>query len=98
MKENDPLFVVILTYKADLEVINSHREAHLKFINEHYTNGTFVISGRQVPLTGGVIIAKSESKEELQKILELDPYFQHNLVEHTLYEFTPTQSLTGLQR
>jgi len=96
MKENDPLFVVILTYKVDLEIMNQHREEHLKFINKHYTNGTFIVSGRQNPRTGGVIIAKCDSKSDLEKILEQDPFTQHNLVEHTIYEFTPTQSLKGL--
>ena len=96
MKENKSLFVVILTYKVNLEIINLHREDHLKFIKEHYTKGTFVVTGRQKPLTGGVIIARSKSKAELKEILERDPYAQHNLVEHTIYEFIPTQPLKDL--
>jgi uncharacterized protein YciI len=89
------LFVVILRYLVPLETIDTHRDEHIKFIESYYTKGIFVVSGRQVPRSGGVIIAKAESRLALEQILKEDPFTVHHLVEHQIYEFIPSQEIKG---
>jgi uncharacterized protein YciI len=96
MDNSSNLFVVILEYIVPIENIDSYRAEHLLFLDKYYQTGLLIMSGRQVPLKGGVIIAKAPSKEELQHILNEDPFAIHNLANYHIYEFTPTKYKEGL--
>jgi uncharacterized protein YciI len=48
-----------------------------------------IFFGPQRPRSGGAIIAKGQSKAELQKIMLLDPFVINNLVTLDIIEFTP---------
>ena len=85
------MFIVILTYKVNTATIDAHRPAHIEFLDRYYASGIFVASGRQVPLIGGIIIARNTDKMSLEKILSEDPFAIHNLAEYQIYEFTPTK-------
>ena len=56
------MFVVSLTYKKPIAEVELHLAAHIAYLDEYYAAGTFVASGRKVPRTGGVILAKAESR------------------------------------
>ena len=56
------MFVIELTYKADLGAIDAHMAAHMKFLKKYYTSGHFLMSGRKVPRDGGIILAVGESR------------------------------------
>ncbi len=83
------LFIVIVRYIVNYEEIDSHIENHIKFLEVNYKNGTFIASGPQVPKTGGIIIAKSENRLLLEKILSKDPFVTCRIGEYQIYEFTP---------
>ena len=85
------MFIVILRYIVDLDVIDAHHPEHLQFLDAYYPKGIFIASGRQVQVNGGIIIAKSNNRIELEKILSEDPFAAHNLAEYQIYEFTPTK-------
>ena len=91
------MFIIILTYIVDTPTIDLHRPAHLEFLDKYYANGIFVASGRQTPLTGGVIIARNTDKTSLEKILSEDPFAIHNLAEYQIYEFTPTKYIPAFK-
>src|SRR5216683_189030 len=52
------MFVIELTYKADLAEIDAHMAAHVIFLKKYYAAGNFLVSGRKVPRDGGIILAK----------------------------------------
>ena len=83
------LFIVIVRYIVDSSEIEAHLEDHIKFLDINYKNGTFIASGPQVPQTGGLIIAKSDSRLSLETILNNDPFAARHLGEYQIYEFTP---------
>lgn len=85
------LFVVILRYLVPIAVIDEAREAHLAFLDAYYAEGTFIVSGRQAPLAGGVIIARSKSRTSLEDLLKEDPFATKRLAEYQIYEFIPTR-------
>jgi hypothetical protein len=59
-KRHPSLFVVVLRYLVSLEKIDSSMKQHMAYLNKHYDNGDFLVSGRQVPRTGGIILARSK--------------------------------------
>jgi uncharacterized protein YciI len=83
------LFVVIVRYIVDLSEIDANLAEHKKLLDTNYKNDIFITSGPQVPRIGGIIIAKSKSREDLIKVLSQDTFAINKLAEYQVYEFTP---------
>ncbi len=90
------MFVINLTYKVPIEEVEPHLEAHIAFLKEQYAQGVFLASGRKVPRTGGIILARCESREKLRLIVEQDPFYQHQLADIDIVEFVSTMVGDGL--
>lgn len=90
------MFVVILTYTAPLETVDQHLPAHVEFLKQHYEAGVFLASGRRVPRSGGVILARAASREALLEQLALDPFSRHDLAEYEIIEFEPAMTCPEL--
>ena len=55
-KLNYPImYIISLTYKVPLDIIDQHLDSHVQFLNKQYEMGNFHASGRKVPSTGGII-------------------------------------------
>lgn len=85
------MFVIDLTYIVPLEKLDAHMTEHVKFLKKYYDKNIFVASGRKVPRTGGIILALAESKEEVEKIIQEDPFYSLKLAEFTITEFLTSQ-------
>ena len=90
------MFIVELTYKVELEKVDQFLNEHIAFLNEQYELGNFIASGRKVPRTGGIILSKVESKSELEKIIERDPFKINGLADYDLTEFIPSKTCNEL--
>lgn len=84
------MFVLLLSYQAPLEEVDRHLAAHRAFLEHHYAAGRFLVSGRQVPRSGGVILADVPSREDAERIASEDPFSRHGVASYTITEFTPT--------
>lgn len=84
------MFIVNITYKSSLEEIDKHLESHVEFLKEQYSKENFIVSGRKIPRTGGIILSKLEDKETLEKILDTDPFKVNDLAEYEIIEFVPS--------
>jgi uncharacterized protein YciI len=91
------MFVIILTYRAELTEIDSALSDHIAWLDEQYDAGVFLVSGRRVPRVGGVILARGLSREELQQRLERDPFHQRGLATYEVVEFVPSRAAPSLQ-
>ena len=92
------MFIVSLTYKCPLSQVDQHLDAHVAYLKDQYAKGHFIASGRKVPRTGGVILAKAESKESLEKILAQDPFAQADLADYEITEFTASMVGEGFEK
>lgn len=86
------MFVIKLTYKKSIEVIDALRPSHLQFLDKYYEKGIFIASGRQNPVKGGVILAVGTNKEALEKILKEDPFYTEGAADFEITEFMPNKS------
>ena len=91
------MFIVNITYKVPLEDVDQHLEAHIAFLNRQYELGTFLASGRKVPRTGGIILAKAENRNALLEVLEADPFKSEGLADYEVIEFVPSKTAPGLE-
>jgi uncharacterized protein YciI len=85
------MFVIELTYKAPLADIDARMRAHVAFLKKYYAAGNFLVSGRQVPRTGGIIIALADSREQIESIMAEDPFCKHGLADVRIIEFRASQ-------
>jgi uncharacterized protein YciI len=91
------MFIISLNYIAPLEELDRHMEAHIKYLKKYYAADVFIMSGRKVPRTGGIIIAQADSKEIMEKIIADDPFSRHKLAEFEITEFLASQSHPDLK-
>jgi uncharacterized protein YciI len=91
------MFIISLNYIVPLEELDKHMEAHVKYLKKYYAADVFIMSGRKVPRTGGVIIAQADSKEIVEQIIAEDPFYQHRLAEFEITEFLASQSHPDLK-
>lgn len=68
-----------------LEAIDALITAHVKWLKQGH--GIFLASGRRILRTGGDNLAKSDSLEQLQARLSLDPFQKLGLVNANLIPF-----------
>ena len=85
------MFIIDLNYIAPLEKIDEIMGDHMKFLKKYYKTNTFIASGRKVPRTGGIILVQATSKEEVEGIINEDPFVINKLAKYTITEFRTSQ-------
>ena len=85
------MFIIELTYKADLAEIDAAMKAHVAWLRTHYEAGTFVVSGRKVPRDGGIILAVGHDRPAIEAVVKADPFVARGLADYRLVEFNASQ-------
>ncbi len=81
------MFVLLSRFQQPFEAIQRLLVEHSAWVQSHYDSGRFLVSGRQEPPVGGVIVARAESEQELREILALDPLQQMGLAAYDIIAF-----------
>jgi uncharacterized protein YciI len=90
-KKNPSLFVISLRYLSPLEEIDAAMPRHLSFLDDHYKKGDFLVSGRQVPRTGGIIIARGKDRNAVERMMKQDPFVKQKLASVDIVEFSASR-------
>jgi uncharacterized protein YciI len=91
------MFVVLVNYVQPLAVIDGLLAEHVEFLDRHFAAGTFLASGRRVPRTGGMILARAESREVLSAVLAQDPFAREGAAEYEILEVALGKAAPGLE-
>ena len=91
------MFIVNLSYIKPLDTVDRHLPEHKDFLLEQYAKGVFIASGRKIPRTGGIILARAESRKELLMILEKDPFIKDGIADYEITQFAPSLIAEGLE-
>jgi len=92
------MFVIELIYKVDLASIDAHMAAHVRFLKKYYAAGHFLVSGRKIPRDGGIILAVADTREQIQAIVEEDPFHRHGLADFRIIEFRASQRADDIRQ
>lgn len=92
------LFVISLFYKSSLAEVDQHLAGHNQFLTKYYANGTFICSGPKVPRTGGVIICKSDNYNNVEAIIQEDPFNINDVADYEITEFRVADFTKGFDR
>jgi uncharacterized protein YciI len=83
------LFFVALKYRHPLERMLQTVDRHRAYLRELHAKGKLVASGPFEPRTGGALLIRAESEDELQSMLAADPFQEEKLVDTTIYRWAP---------
>lgn len=90
-------FVVEIQYTVPLEIIDQIVSDHRLFLQSGYDRGWLLCSGPLVPKTGGVVIARAPSKNDLETFFQDDPYFINGAASYRFTEFNPVKHQSFLE-
>ena len=90
------MFVLLLSYVRPVEEVDALMREHMAWLNEQYDAGRFVVSGRQVPRTGGVIVARGDYRDEIERIAARDPFVTGGVATCEVIQFRASQTADGL--
>lgn len=86
-----PTFILLVTYTVPLSRIDELLDEHRCWLDERFAEGTFLVSGPQVPRTGGAIIAAARSRRQIERLLPSDPLVRTGSATYQIIEFEPTR-------
>lgn len=86
------LFVIDLTYVVDLDRIDAQIPGHVRYLDQGYEDGVFLMSGRKNPRTGGIILAQDVSRDAIIARTQQDPFIEMGLASMRVTEFHPSKS------
>ena len=89
------MFVLLLSYIKPLEEVDAHMREHVAWLSKQYEAGRFVVSGRQVPRTGGVIVARGDDRKEMEDIAASDPFVTRGVATVEVVQFRASQTADG---
>lgn len=84
-------FIVDIIFIAPFEQIEPIVPEHRNFLQTGYDKGLLLASGPKVPRSGGIVIARAESRQVIKDYFANDPYRTNNVAEYTFTEFNPVK-------
>nr|WP_240940393.1 YciI family protein [Planosporangium flavigriseum] len=84
--------MLIVTYTAPQAEVEAVLATHLAWVADHYDDGTFLVSGRQNPRTGGFIIAKGDDRAAIERMVATDPFVTEGVATYTVLQVEPTRA------
>jgi uncharacterized protein YciI len=88
------MFLILLSYTKPLTEVDLFVAEHRAFLERHYASGHFLLSGRKEPRTGGVILAMTNLRSEIEEIVRSDPFYREEIAEYEIVEFLPSMAAT----
>ena len=80
------MYIVMIDY-TDVDRVDALMREHVRFLEECFRADVFLAAGRRNPRTGGVILARSPSREDLDEILRHDPFVREGAATYEIVEF-----------
>ncbi|MCM2473422.1 GTP cyclohydrolase [Rhizobium sp. CG5] len=90
------MLILSLTYKTSSEEADRHMAPHLAWVKEGYDRGWFLASGRKVPRTGGLILAKGD-RAAIEAYVAEDPFTVHGVADYEVTEVALSTVVEGLE-
>jgi uncharacterized protein YciI len=91
------MFALIATYTRPAEEVDQHLEGHIAWITRHAEKGRILVTARQVPLEGGLILATNLSRAEVDEMIAEDPFHTSGVATYEVREFEVRRAAPGLE-
>lgn len=82
-------YIIHITYVVPLERIQELTPSHREHLAEYYRRGLLLFSGPRVPRTGGILVARAESEDAINAMIDADPYKLNQAALYEVIEMNP---------
>jgi len=89
------MYIVKITYTTPLETVDKFLPAHVEWLHEHEAAGRFFVYGRLVPRTGGIIVARTKDRAELDAAIASDPFKLNDIGTYEVSEFQENKNFSA---
>jgi uncharacterized protein YciI len=89
------VFVLLARYTAPAEEVDKLLEEHKAWIGANADK--ILLTAREVPLIGGLILARAESADEVWEMIREDPFHKAGVSEYDVREYAPARTAPGLE-
>jgi uncharacterized protein YciI len=90
-------FLILIKYNVDMAIVEEHTPAHREYLKSQYASGRLLMSGPFVPRTAGVLWAQADSREEVQAMIDSDPFYKYGVADWDVIEFNPVMHADSLK-
>lgn len=91
------MFILMLNYVKSLDEVDKALLPHKKYLEKNYASKKFFCSGRRNPRVGGVIFCNATDHNEVESIIQEDPFYVEKIAEYEIIEFNPTMYADGFE-
>jgi uncharacterized protein YciI len=88
------MFIIEISYTAELSVIDEYLAEHRDYLEMHYTTGQLLCSGPKNPRNGGIVIGLFKTRDEVDHFILNDPFNKQQAAKYTVSEFIPVKCHT----
>jgi uncharacterized protein YciI len=90
------MFVVTLTYTAPIDAVDALVDAHRAWLRKGIADGVLLAAGRQVPRTGGVLLAVG-TRDAVEAFAAADPFVTGGVATFALTEVDVVLAAPGFE-
>ncbi len=91
-------FIVELTYTVPFEQLAEALPEHRAFLQPAYDQELALFSGPQLPRTGGIIVMRMESLDDVKAFFTGDPFYKRGLATYRYIELDMVKRQPFLER
>lgn len=91
------MFLIDLTFTQPLDAVDKCVQAHREYLASFYASGELLFGGRKQPRTGGIILSRHGSRDEVTAVFDADPLVKANLACYSVTEFEPVMRARELE-
>lgn len=92
------MFIFLVNYKRPLEEVEENLGAHRAYLDKYYALKKFIFSGRRNPRTGGCILCNASDREEVNAIIEEDPFYFKGIADYEILDISLTKYAEGFEK
>lgn len=89
------MFVLLARYTKPAEEVDALLEEHKAWIGRNADK--ILLTAREEPLIGGLILARAGSVEEIWEMIREDPFHAAGVSEYEVREYNPVRAAAGVE-
>ncbi|MDK2126530.1 YciI family protein [Parachitinimonas caeni] len=91
------MFLVDLEFIRPLDEVDQHVAAHRDYLKDFYENGSLFMGGRKIPRSGGIILSRHTTRQEVESVFNADPLVLARVAKYSVTEFQPVMMTEALK-
>jgi uncharacterized protein YciI len=85
------MFVVLLKFSTNKANASQFMDGHNSWLKDGFAKGIFLLAGTIQPKQGGAILAHNATFEQIQTIIQEDPFVSEGVVIAEIIEISPSK-------